>query len=1289
MAQELNTRSSSTIRGRLLAGTAAAALLAASATMAQAQSLPTGGVVVGGSATITHTSPTQLQITSTTNRSAVNWQSFSIAQGYGVNVTQPNSTSTQLENVTGSSPSQIFGSLSSNGRIVLANPNGIWFGPTAQVDVAGIVATTSSPSRSDINTFVNGGNLAMSQAGNANAAVVNQGTITVAQAGLAAFVAPGVSNQGVIQARLGTVQLSSGTTPTLDFYGDGLINIAVNGQTLAQAIDPSTGKSLGAAASNSGTISANGGTVYITANVAAGAVDQTINVSGVVQAQSVSQQNGQIVLNGGSTGTVEVAGTLDASGTGSGETGGTVKVLGNNVQLASNSAINVSGDAGGGTVDVGGDAHGAGPDPNANTTTVAKGAIILANAVTSGNGGNVAVWSNQSTSFDGTVSAQGGSQSGNGGQVETSGGQLSVGNDAIIDASAPAGAAGTWLLDPSGNLYGNSTNTVPTGAPAGSSSFSTTAVQTTLNGGTNVTETANQDLYVTSAIAWTTNAHLGLTATHSLYIEAPITATGASAELDLSVNSGTDPWSTLAGNLTEGRLYVLPSSFGNVSGGVTLAATDTLKINGTTYTLITNNTDFAAINLASGHYALVANLTAPSVSADWSGTFNGVLEGLGHAIMNESITVATGGATTDVGLFGVLGASGVINDLGFVSPNVTTTGTATVNMGALVGTNNGVVANSWAMNSTITSNPTTVPNQTFEGAGGLIGLNQGLLITSFANGTTITSAGKGAGSGSGHAYGLGGVAGVNMATGAIVGSYSQNATLNSTNNSGVGTYLGGFVGYNAGSILADLYFGAPFTTSGHNIATGTFAAGGTCISTDLACTNNPVTVTESGSFTKVYDGTTSASGAVSGSGLLGGDTFVDLSAAFPNPNVGSYTLSINGLVINYGGVKAPNYYYTVNLTAANGTITPAPLTITASDVSTQYGTTPVALSGFTDSGLVNGETISAVTETSTANVAAQNAGTYTGNVVITPGSEVGGNGFLASNYSITLNPGTLTITPSESPVTITADNQSTSYGNTPIPLPGTAFSVTGLVAVNQIGMVTETSSANVAAQNAGVYAGNIVITPGSATSGGGTGFLASNYTTVTYNPGTLTIFKSESPVTITADNQSQNFGSPFNFTGTEFTVTGLVAGNTLTTVTLTSPGDTTTAPAGNYAITPSAPTTGTFNPSNYFTVNYVDGTLTVIAPPPPPPQTLLCTADFPDCTVPHLPNPNVPLSQPGLSLLPGGNTPSAGGVNPAAGGEDCVNEPNELLRRECEVRQQNRVSANYGNDYLAGQTPRP
>ncbi|MGH7222883.1 MAG: filamentous hemagglutinin N-terminal domain-containing protein, partial [Gemmataceae bacterium] len=808
MIQELNSHRLSSVRGRLLAGTAAAALLAASATMAHAQSLPTGGTVVGGSAAITYTSPTQMQITAATNRSAINWQSFSIAHGYGVNVKQPNTTSTQLENVTGPSPSQIFGALSSNGRIVLANPNGIWFGPDAQVDVAGLVATTSHPTQSDINTFINGGSLTMSQAGNANAAIVNQGTITIAQEGLAAFVAPGVSNQGVIQARLGTVQLSSGTTPTLDFYGDGLINIAVNGQTLAQAIDPSTGKPLGAAAENSGTISANGGTVYITANVAAGVVDQTINVSGVVQAQSVSQQNGEIVLNGGSTGAVQVAGTLDASGTGRGETGGTVKVLGNTVALASNSTINVSGDAGGGTVDVGGDFHGAGPDPNANTTTVDQGATILADAVTSGNGGDVAVWSQQSTSFDGAISAKGGSQSGNGGQVETSGADLSVGNDALVNTSAPAGTTGDWLLDPAANLYINSSGTVPSTDPS-ASAIANTTVNTDL-GTTNVTEKAGNDLLVVAPISWSSGSTLTLDAGHDIIVEAPITHTYAGTGGGLAFTFGQSTGVLSPGDLAGGSLYIFDSSeTSNLNGVVTLdAAHDSLTINGASYTLITS---LVGMSLT-GNYALDTDLncTVSGSCADFSDqTLKGSFEGLGHTI--SSLTVDSSTATTGIALFGTVSGAGVVRNVGLLSPNIqsSNSATATVDMGTVAAINRGSIVNVWVNNATITSNPTTAPNQAFEGVGGLVGVNTGLIDNSFADGVDITSYAQGAGSGPERVYALGGVVGANLANdGLMVGSYAESITLHSTSVSGQPAYLGGFVGYDQGEILADALYGA-------------------------------------------------------------------------------------------------------------------------------------------------------------------------------------------------------------------------------------------------------------------------------------------------------------------------------------------------------------------------------------------------------------------------------------------------------------------------------------------------
>src|SRR5205823_592265 len=112
--------------------------------------------------------------------------------------------------------------------------------------------------------------------------------------------------------------------------------------------------------------------------------------------------------------------SLDASGKGAGQTGGTVKVLGNQVALASTSSIDVSGDSGGGTALVGGNFHGQGPEANAATTTISAGATINASAITKGNGGRVAVWSNTLTTFGGTITATGGSTGGSGGYVETS-----------------------------------------------------------------------------------------------------------------------------------------------------------------------------------------------------------------------------------------------------------------------------------------------------------------------------------------------------------------------------------------------------------------------------------------------------------------------------------------------------------------------------------------------------------------------------------------------------------------------------------------------------------------------------------------------------------------------------------------------------------------------------------------------------------------------------------------------------------------------------------------------------
>ena len=95
--------------------------------------------------------------------------------------------------------------------------------------------------------------------------------------------------------------------------------------------------------------------------------------------------------------------------------GGTIEVLGNNIDVVAGAYLKATGTAGGGDIYVGGNEHGAGPLLNATTTTVAAGAILNASAINSGNGGNVIVWSNDLTNYAGTILAEGGANGGNGG----------------------------------------------------------------------------------------------------------------------------------------------------------------------------------------------------------------------------------------------------------------------------------------------------------------------------------------------------------------------------------------------------------------------------------------------------------------------------------------------------------------------------------------------------------------------------------------------------------------------------------------------------------------------------------------------------------------------------------------------------------------------------------------------------------------------------------------------------------------------------------------------------------
>ena len=522
---------------------------------------PTGGVVSAGSATITQSGNT-LEINETSNKAIINWTGFNIAPGETTQFQQPSSSAIALNRVNSNSASQINGTLTANGNIIIINQNGVMFGAGANVNVNSLVATTANISDSD---FMNAtGPLNFNQPGNnPNAAIVNNGTITAAQAGLVGLVAPNVVNNGVITANLGKVQLASGDTATIDMYGDGLMSVAVSNAVTSQLV------------ANNGLIQAAGGKVQLTAAAGSQVINSLITVSGEIKTPAVAEKDGEIYIyaagsnavpgnvaanKGKTSGSSEVlvSGTLDASGKGTGQTGGTITVTGDHVGILSGANIDASGDAGGGVIQIGGDFHGQGTTPTAEATIVQSGANINASAITSGNGGSVAVWSDNYTNFAGTIEATGGSQSGNGGYVETSG-KINLQMDGIVDASAPHGLAGIWLLDPedavltnsdSDETGGDGSTSFTPGGNQGTSDINVSHIDASLNAGTSVTVTTGGDsesgpnggsITVAADIAKTagTDATLTLSAATDIIVDTGISISSTTGKLNVVLDADT------------------------------------------------------------------------------------------------------------------------------------------------------------------------------------------------------------------------------------------------------------------------------------------------------------------------------------------------------------------------------------------------------------------------------------------------------------------------------------------------------------------------------------------------------------------------------------------------------------------------------------------------------------------------------------------------------------------------------------------------------------------------------
>ena len=493
---------------------------------------PTGAQVVAGQVGIV-SSPNQLLITNSPG-AIINWQSFSVLPGELTRFIQQSSSSSVLNRITGQDPTKILGALQSNGKVLLINPNGILFGAGSQVNVNGLVASSLNLSDADFLA----GKLKFSGTGKAGN-VSNQGAITTPSGGQVYLIAPNVTNTGLITSPSGDVVLAAGQSVDLADSNEPDVRVVISAP--------------GNQALNVGKVVAESGHI--------GIYGALVNQMGLVSANSATVgENGKIVFKSTGDTTLGTGSVTTATGVGS---GGEIDVLGNRVALTSNAAVDVSGQTGGGTVLIGGDAHGSNPEiQNAALTYVGPTAQIKADALQSGDGGKVIVWSNQQTQMYGDISARGADRGGNGGFVETSS-RDRLDFQGHVDLRAPSGNAGSLLLDPSDitidatpssadvNLPGAAPFTIT--AANQTSTLSTTDLQNELGLGNVIVSTSSAaaapqsgTITVAAPVTWSNSNSLTLAADQNIRVNAPITATtgtlvltAANGNVTQALNSGT------------------------------------------------------------------------------------------------------------------------------------------------------------------------------------------------------------------------------------------------------------------------------------------------------------------------------------------------------------------------------------------------------------------------------------------------------------------------------------------------------------------------------------------------------------------------------------------------------------------------------------------------------------------------------------------------------------------------------------------------------------------------------
>lgn len=1031
---------------------------------------PEGGTVTAGDVDIS-SSGSRLDIFQKTDKAIIDWRKFDINSSETTQFFQPNSSSVILNRVNASDPSQINGNLLANGHVIIVNPNGVFFGAGSRVDVGSLTATTADIDNSD---FMNG-ILNFDKAGHDTAIIRNDGTITAQDAGLVSLVGPEVINNGIISARLGRVNLSSGETFTLDLAGDGVTKLSVQKSQMA-------GKVI-----NNGHIQADGGTVVLTAAAAKDIVDSLVSNTGIIEARSLGTKNGKVILSAEgthartstTTATTGLSKTLNSGrisvdGIDTYETGGAIEITGDLVGITDQALLSANGYAGGGTILIGGDAHGAGDTARSTMTVIQSGVLITANALSSGNGGKVIVWSDDTTNFLGSIEAAARHNNhGTGGFVETSGKSI-LNAYGLVDATSLNGQAGEWLLDPFNVTISSAANSNISNSggdpniftPTANATLSVSSIQASLNAGTSVIVNTNVpgggsgDITVNNSIVKSSggNAYLTLSAYRNITFAAGVGISSTSGTLDVTLNADNTGLQTGYVSLGNGTIN---TNGGNIiiGGGLNPLTTAAFGNGGSVYGVYLNGT---TLNAAGGDISITGQgratgnsnfgvylNTASNVLTTGTGTItiNGTGGGGANGSSNYGVHVAGGSRITtadgDITVTGTGGGAGTgTNNHGILvnaaNSSIRSTGSGSITLTGTGGNTTGSGASNYGISiNTVDGVLTNSGNIYMVGLGGGFSgaTNYGVNIVGSATSTSGDISVTGTGGNSSGISNRGIV--ITGATAALTTGSNGTITLtgtgsgntNSSSNHGIEVSAGGKVTSADGDI----------TVAGTGGGAGTGASN---YGIHITGTNSSIKTTGAGSITATGNG-----GNTTGSGAT--NIGVNMAAANSIQAAGTGNIIVNGT----GGGNSSATNYGVNLSTANASMT------------ANGGNITVTGQGGNASGNSNvGIRLAAAGATISTTGSGQISMTGTG----------GGNTNSASNYGIEISTGSiLSAADGNLTVVATGGGAGTGTNNHGIYITGTGSTLkttgSGLISVTGNGG----NSTGSGGTNVGVYINNV------------------------------------------------------------------------------------------------------------------------------------------------------------------------------------------------------------------------